>query len=144
MIPVRADSTRLAFDRASGAIEGAGIREKALIKAFQTGARITSSWAHRGFGFGCRALRRTVPNREMYVRLNGDAVFAFPFGDEYWSTILDRKYVYELDIDLFLRGSPTPTTCCSTVAPTTVTGRRWCRAAPTAPAPRNRYRAFLL
>ncbi|MBR1155791.1 FkbM family methyltransferase [Bradyrhizobium sp. JYMT SZCCT0428] len=104
MIPVRADSTRLAFDRASGAIEGAGIREKALIMAFQAGARISSSWAHRGFGVGCRALRPTVPNRDMYVRLNEDAVFAFPFGDEYWSTILDRKYVYELDIDLFLRG----------------------------------------
>ena len=103
MIPGEADATPLAFDRATGAIEGAGIREKTLILAFQTGARITSSWAHRGFGFGCRALRPTVPNRDVYVRLNEDAVFTFPFGDEYWSTILDRKYVYELDIDLFLR-----------------------------------------
>ena len=45
-----------------------------------------------------------VPNRDIFVRLNEDAVFAFPFGDEYWSTILDRKYVYERDIDVFLRG----------------------------------------
>jgi FkbM family methyltransferase len=72
--------------------------------AFQTGARISSSWTHRGFGVGCRALRPMVPNRDVYVRLNEDAVFAFPFGDEYWSTILNRKYVYELDIDVFLRG----------------------------------------
>ncbi|MBR1252067.1 FkbM family methyltransferase [Bradyrhizobium sp. AUGA SZCCT0169] len=95
---------RLAFDRATGAVEDASIREKALIMAFQTGARISSSWTHRGFGVGCRALRPMVPNRDVYVRLNEDAMFAFPFGDEYWSTILDRKYVYELDIDVFLRG----------------------------------------
>lgn len=93
----------LAFDRATGAIRGAGTREKVLVMAFQAGARISSSWAHRGFGVGCKALRPMVPNQDMHVRLNEDAVFAFPFGDEYWSTILDRKYVYERDIDLFLR-----------------------------------------
>lgn len=104
MIPVRAEATPLVFDRATGAVEGAGFREKVLIMAFQAGARISSSWTHRGFGVGCRALGPMVPHRDVYLRLNEDAVFAFPFGDEYWSTILDRKYVYERDIDLFLRG----------------------------------------
>jgi len=104
MVSVRADATPLVFDRATGAIEGAGIREKLLIMAFQAGARMSSSWTHRGFGLSCRALRPMVPNRDIFVRLNEDAVFAFPFGDGYWSTILDRKYVYERDIDVFLRG----------------------------------------
>ncbi len=103
MILLKADATPLAFNRANGAIEGAGIREKILIKTFQAGARISSLWTHRGFGAGCKALRPMVPDQDMYVRLNEDAVFAFPFGDEYWSTILDRKYIYEHDIDLFLR-----------------------------------------
>ena len=104
MIPARADAIPLVFDRATGVIDGAGMREKLLVMAFQTGARISSSWTHRGFGVGCKALRPLVPNQDMHVRLNDDAVFAFPFGDEYWSTILDRKYVYERDIDRFLRG----------------------------------------
>ncbi len=104
MIPVRTDATPLTFDRATGAIEGADFREKLLIRAFQAGGRISSAWTHRGFGVGCRALGPMVPSRDIFVRLNEDAVFAFPFGDEYWSTVLDRKYVYERDIDLFLRG----------------------------------------
>ena len=95
---------RLAFDRVTGAIEGAGLRQKFLVRAFQAGARISSSWTHRGFGVGCRALRPLVPLQDMHVHLNDDTVFAFPFGDEYWSTILDRNYVYERDIDLFLHG----------------------------------------
>jgi len=102
MVLLRADVPPLAFNRATGAIEGAGLREMALIKAFQVGARISSLWTHRGFGAGCKALRPIVPDQDMYVRLNEDSVFAFPFGDEYWSTILDRKYIYERDIDLFL------------------------------------------
>lgn len=103
MLPFEAAAFPLAFDRATGAIEGAGMREKVLVKAFQAGARISSLWTHRGFGVGCKALRPMVSDQDIYVRLNEDAVFAFPFGDEYWSTILDRKYIYEHDIDLFLR-----------------------------------------
>lgn len=104
MISPRTDATPLAFDRVTGAIDGAGVRETLLVRAFQAGARISSSWTHRGFGVGCKALRPIVPTQDMHVRLNDDAIFAFPFGDEYWSTILDRNYIYERDIDLFLRG----------------------------------------
>ena len=35
--------------------------------------------------------------------LNDDARFAFPFGDGYWSLLLDRGFVYEGEIEQFLR-----------------------------------------
>ena len=91
------------FDRSTGAIEGATAREKMLVRAFQVGARASSAWTHRGFGIGCKMLRPMVTKRAIQVRLNDDAIFSFPFGDEYWSTILDRAYCYEKDIDLFFR-----------------------------------------
>ena len=93
----------ITFDRSTGAIEGATAREKMLVRAFQIGARISSAWTHRGFGFGCKMLRPLITRKAMQVRLNDDAIFSFPFGDEYWSTILDRAYCYEKDIDLFFR-----------------------------------------
>jgi FkbM family methyltransferase len=34
--------------------------------------------------------------------LNDDARFAFPFGDGYWSLLLDRSFVYEGEIERFL------------------------------------------
>jgi FkbM family methyltransferase len=38
------------------------------------------------------------------VRLNEDALFAFPYGDGYWTLLLDRSYRYEADIELFFSG----------------------------------------
>ena len=51
----------------------------------------------------CKMLRPMLTKKAMQVRLNDDAIFSYPFGDEYWSTILDRAYCYEKDIDLFFR-----------------------------------------
>lgn len=67
------------------------------------GARISSHWTHRGFRLGCRALAPFTPAKIIDVHLNDDASFRFPFGDGYWSTILDPFYVYEKDIDVFFR-----------------------------------------
>ena len=37
-------------------------------------------------------------------------VFAFPYGDGYWSLLLDRNYQYEADLELFFRGVADATT----------------------------------
>ena len=37
--------------------------------------------------------------REIVALLNDDARFAFPFGDGYWSLLLDRSFVYEGEIE---------------------------------------------
>jgi FkbM family methyltransferase len=94
----------LAFDRATGAFAGASPREQLAAYAFQAGARISAVWSYRGFAAGCRAVRSVLAERDITVRLNDDAQFAFPYGDGYWTLLLDRTYRYEPDIDMFLVG----------------------------------------
>ncbi len=39
------------------------------------------------------------------VKLNADALFAFPFGDGYWSKLLNRTFYYEDELELLFRNS---------------------------------------
>jgi FkbM family methyltransferase len=50
-------------------------------------------------------LRKTLPERNIAVRLNDDAVFEFPYGDGYWSKLLNRSYHYEDELELLFRDS---------------------------------------
>jgi FkbM family methyltransferase len=95
---------QLAFDRTTGMFDGASAREQLAAYAFQVGARLSSAWSYRGFAAGCRALRSVLPGRDITVRLNDDTQFAFPYGDGYWTLLLDRRFIYEADIELFFRG----------------------------------------
>jgi FkbM family methyltransferase len=95
---------QLAFDRATGAFDGASAREQLAAYAFQAGARLSSAWSYRGFAAGCAAVRAMLSGRDITVRLNEDAQFAFPYGDGYWTLLLDRNYRYEADIELFFKG----------------------------------------
>ena len=95
---------QLAFDRATGIFAGASAREQLAAYAFQAGARLSSAWSYRGFAAGCRAVRSVLIERDITVRLNEDALFAFPYGDGYWTLLLDRNYRYEADIELFFKG----------------------------------------
>jgi FkbM family methyltransferase len=94
----------LGFDRETGVFAGASAREQVARLAFQAGARLSSAWSHRGFAAGCRAVRSVLADRDITVRLNDDAQFAFPYGDGYWTLLLDRTYHYEADIELFFKG----------------------------------------
>lgn len=93
----------LVFNRLTGTLAGSTPREALLVQALRAGARLSSNWSYRGFAAGCRALRMLAPERTLQVRLNGDAVFSFPFADGYWSLLLDPHYSYERDLDLFFR-----------------------------------------
>lgn len=95
---------QLAFDRATGAFDGASAREQLAAYAFRAGARLSAAWSYRGFAAGCKAVRSVLPGRDITVRLNDDAQFAFPYGDGYWTLLLDRSYRYEPDIDMFFVG----------------------------------------
>ena len=94
----------ITFDRVSGRLEGAGMVERAAMIALQAGAKISGLFEHRGFSIGCKAVRSMLVERDVIVRLNGDAAFAFPFGDGYWSMLLDRNFVYEPELEQFLKG----------------------------------------
>src|SRR5579872_7047610 len=93
------------FDRASGALEGASLWERTAALALTTGSKISSHFSHRGY-IGCaNLLRKTLPERNIAIKLNSDAVFEFPYGDGYWSKLLNRSYHYEDELEVLFRDS---------------------------------------
>ncbi|MFB9267886.1 FkbM family methyltransferase [Bradyrhizobium erythrophlei] len=93
------------FDRASGALEGANAWERTAALALSVGARISSHFSHKGYIACANLLRRTLPERDIAVKLNDDAVFEFPYGDGYWSKLLDCDYTYEDELELLFEDS---------------------------------------
>ena len=93
------------FDRASGALEGANPWERLAAVALTLGSKISSNFSHRGYNMCANLLRKTLPERDIDVRLNADATFAFPYGDGYWSKLLNRSFAYENELELLFRES---------------------------------------
>jgi FkbM family methyltransferase len=93
------------FDRASGALEGANLWERTAALALVTGSKISSHFSHRGYNGCANLLRKTLPERNIAIRLNEDATFEFPYGDGYWSKLLNRSYHYEDELELLFRHS---------------------------------------
>ena len=93
------------FDRASGALEGANLWERTAALALVTGSKISSHFSHRGY-IGCaNLLRKTLAERNIAIKLNEDATYEFPYGDGYWSKLLDRSYSYEDELEFLFRHS---------------------------------------
>jgi len=98
------DLVPIAFDRATGRYGGASMIERGAAFALWLGSRVSTPFAHLGYARGANMVARLLHQRDIVVRLNEDAQFAFPFGDGYWSRLLDRSFVYEPDLECFLRG----------------------------------------
>lgn len=90
------------FDRSTGHLDGASMVERVVARAFQASSKASSLYHHRGFSVGCRALAPVIGERDIDVQLNDDAHFTFPFGDGYWSLLLDRSFSYEDEINRVL------------------------------------------
>ena len=93
------------FDRASGVLEGANAWERLAAVALTLGSKVGANFSHRGYNMCANLLRRTLPERDIDVRLNADATFAFPYGDGYWSKLLNRSFAYENELELLFRES---------------------------------------
>jgi FkbM family methyltransferase len=93
------------FDRTSGALEGANLWERTAALALVTGSKISSHFSHRGYNGCANLLRKTLPERNIAIKLNADAIFEFPNGDGYWSKLLNRSYHYEDELELLFRDS---------------------------------------
>jgi len=93
------------FDRASGALEGANLWERTAALALVTGSKISSHFSHRGYNSCANLLRKALPERNIAIKLNADAVFEFPYGDGYWSKLLNRSYRYEDELEVLFRDS---------------------------------------
>jgi FkbM family methyltransferase len=93
------------FDRTSGTLEGANLWERTAALALATGSKISSHFSHRGYNGCANLLRKTLPERDIAIKLNPDATFAFPYGDGYWSKLLNRSFSYEDELELLFQDS---------------------------------------
>jgi FkbM family methyltransferase len=93
------------FDRATGVLQGTNAWERFAAMTLVAGTRISSLFSYRGYNGCANLLRKTLPARDIDVALNADAVFAFPYGDGYWSKLLYVDYCYERELELLLLGS---------------------------------------
>jgi FkbM family methyltransferase len=93
------------FDRATGVLEGANAWERLAALALSTGSKVASTFSHRGYNLCANLLRTTLPERDIAIKLNPDATFVFPYGDGYWSKLLNRSFSYENELELLFRDS---------------------------------------
>lgn len=93
------------FDRATGVLEGANPWERLIAFALSSGSKVASSFSHRGYNGCANLLRKTLSGRDIAIKLNPDATFEFPYGDGYWSKLLNRSFSYEDELDLLFRDS---------------------------------------
>jgi FkbM family methyltransferase len=93
------------FDRSTGVLVGANAWERLAALAFSSGSKVSSTFSYRGYNGCANLLRKMLPARDIAIKLNSDATFAFPYGDGYWSKLLDRSFRYEDELELLFRDS---------------------------------------
>ena len=93
------------FDRTTGVLEGANPWERLAALALSSGSKVASTFSHRGYNGCANLLRKTLPERDIAIKLNPDATFEFPYGDGYWSKLLNRSFCYEDELELLFRDS---------------------------------------
>jgi FkbM family methyltransferase len=91
------------FDRSTGVLEGANAWERLAALALASGSKVASTFSHRGYNHCANLLRKTLPERDIAIKLNPDATFEFPYADGYWSKLLNRSYSYEGELELLVR-----------------------------------------
>jgi FkbM family methyltransferase len=93
------------FDRTTGVLEGANAWERVAAFALSSGSKVASTFSHRGYNRCANLLRKTLPPRDIAIKLNSDATFEFPYGDGYWSKLLNRSFAYEDELELLFQDS---------------------------------------
>ena len=93
------------FDRSTGVLEGANAWERLAALALSSGSKVASAFSHRGYNACANLLRKALPERDIAIKLNPDATFEFPYGDGYWSKLLNRSFSYEDELELLFRDS---------------------------------------
>jgi FkbM family methyltransferase len=93
------------FDRATGVLQGANAWERLAALALSSGSKVASPFSHRGYNGCANLLRKALPERDIAIKLNSDATFEFPYGDGYWSKLLNRSFRYEDELELLFKNS---------------------------------------
>ena len=93
------------FDRTTGAMHGANPWERSVGFALLAGSKVGALISHRGYNACANLLKTLLPERDIHVKLNPQAIFSFPYGDGYWSKLLNRTFKYEDELELLLLDS---------------------------------------
>ncbi len=93
------------FDRTTGVLEGANAWERFAALALVSGSKVASTFSHRGYNKCANLLKTMLAERDIAIKLNSDATFAFPYGDGYWSKLLNRSFAYEDELELLIQDS---------------------------------------
>ncbi|RTL54506.1 MAG: FkbM family methyltransferase [Bradyrhizobiaceae bacterium] len=93
------------FDRNTGAMSGANAWERGIGYALTAGSKVGALISHRGYNDCANLLKKLLPERDINIHLNPDAVFSFPYGDGYWSKLLNLSFKYEDELELLLLDS---------------------------------------
>ncbi len=95
----------IVFDRVTGDMQGANPWERSIGFALLAGSKVGAYISHRGYNACANMLKTLLPERDINIMLNPDATFSFPYGDGYWSKLLNRTFKYEDELELFLLDS---------------------------------------
>jgi FkbM family methyltransferase len=95
----------IVFDRVTGDMRGANPWERSIGFALLAGSKVGAYISHRGYNACANLLKTLLPERDINIMLNPDAAFSFPYGDGYWSKLLNRTFKYEDELELFLLDS---------------------------------------
>lgn len=93
------------FNRTTGEMTGATAWERTIGFALLAGSKIGAHIYHRGYNTAANTLKKLLPERDINVMLNPDAAFSFPYGDGYWSKLLNRTFLYEEELEMLLLDS---------------------------------------
>jgi len=91
---------QICVDRKSGAIRNASAFERAGLFSMGLAARMLSPMDAFGMSYASRAMRNLFPGKKpVCMRFEPDLVFSFPYGDAYWSILLDPSHTYEEEVE---------------------------------------------
>lgn len=91
------------FSMATGAITGAGPVQYAGMRAMALAAKTLRPFGDFGFSYAAKLLRTLLPaDKTIVVNFQSDSLFQFPYGDAYWSVLLNRNHIYEEEVKVFL------------------------------------------
>ena len=95
----------IVFDRVTGTMTGANPWERSVGLALTAGSKVGAYISHKGYNACANLLKTLLPARDINVMINPDAAFSFPYGDGYWSKLLNRTFKYEDELELLLLDS---------------------------------------
>lgn len=101
---MNAAAQEVTFEFGTGAITGAGPVQYAGLRAMAIAAKTLHPLDDFGFSYAARLLRTVFPSgKRVKVLYDQERTFVFPYGDGYWSLLLNRNHIYEEEVEVFLR-----------------------------------------